>query len=300
MSGSFSRRALLQGLGALPVLAFAPVAHAADARLETLSDGAFTLPTGMLSRGASPQEIKAALSEAGLPTDVTRNPLNVSLLTRGDDLILFDCGAGPNFMAGAGKLAESLSAAKVDPARVKHVIFTHGHPDHLWGALDDFDTPAFAEATYHIAEAERDYWLSPKVYETLPEDRHAFAAGAQRILKALEPSLKTFKPGDEVTSGVMALDTRGHTPGHVSFDVAVGAETVTVLGDALTHPVFSFRYPDWAGGFDQEPERAIATRKRLLDKSASDRGRIVGYHLPAGGMGRVERAGAAYRFVAGA
>ncbi|HEY8580107.1 MAG TPA: MBL fold metallo-hydrolase [Beijerinckiaceae bacterium] len=295
-----SRRTVVQGLAAAATLAFAPVARAVDDRLETLSDGAFTLPTGLLSRGASPEEIKKALAEAGLPTDVTRNPLNVSLLTRGDARILFDCGAGQNFMPGAGKLADSLSAASVDPSSVKHVVFTHLHPDHLWGALDDFDAPAFPEATYHVAAAERDYWLSPKVYETLPEDRHAFAAGAQRILKALEPSLRVFKPGDEVAPGVMAIDTRGHTPGHVSFDVKVGSETITVLGDALTHPVFSFRHPDWAGGFDQEPERAVATRKALLDKTAAERGRIVGYHLPQGGMGRVERAGAAYRFVAGA
>ncbi len=284
-------------MGAAAGLVLTRVASAADAELKTLSDGAFTLPTGALSRSANGEQIKKALQNAGLATDVTRNPLNVSILIRGEDVILFDCGAGPNFLPGSGKLPDSLNAAGIAPERVKHVVFTHAHPDHLWGALDDFGSPAFPNAAYHMAAAERDFWFSPDVFKSLPEDRHSFAAGAQRIIKELDSVMKWFKAGDEIVSGVSAFDSRGHTPGHVSFDVRVGSETVTVLGDALTHSVISFQFPDWAGGFDQEPDRAIASRKRLLDRFSAEKSRIVGYHLPGGGIGRVEKAGAAYRFV---
>lgn len=291
------RQALAASLGVAGSLVWTRVAGAVGEELRTLSDGALTLPTGGLSRSANADQIKKALAEAGLATDVTQNPLNVSVLIRGDDVILFDCGSGPNFMPGAGKLPDSLNEAGIAPERVKHVVFTHAHPDHLWGALDDFGTPAFPNAAYHMAAAERDFWFSPDVYKSLPEDRHAFAAGAQRILKELDSVMKWFKAGDEVVSGVSAFDSRGHTPGHVGFDVRVGGETVSVVGDALTHGVISFRYPDWAGGFDQEPERAIASRKRLLDRFSADKSRIVGYHLPGGGIGRVERTGDSYRFV---
>ena len=37
----------------------------------------------------------------------------------------------------------------------------------------------------------------------------------------------------------------------------------------------------------------------LLDRLATDKLAIVGYHLPDGGMGRVERDGTAYRFASG-
>ncbi len=292
------RQGLAACLGAAASLVWTRVAGASGEELRTLSDGALTLPTGGLSRSANADQIKKALAEAGLATDVTQNPLNVSVLIRGDDVILFDCGSGPNFMPGAGKLPDSLNEAGIAPERVKHVVFTHAHPDHLWGALDDFGTPAFPNAAYHMAAAERDFWFSPDVYKNLPEDRHAFAAGAQRILKELDSVMKWFKAGDEVVSGVSAFDSRGHTPGHVGFDVRVGGETVAVVGDALTHGVISFRYPDWAGGFDQEPERAIASRKRLLDRFSAEKSRIVGYHLPGGGIGRVERSANFYRFVA--
>lgn len=291
------RQGLVAAMGAAVGLMWTRVAAASGEELKTLSDGALTLPTGGLSRTANAEQIKKALTDAGLPADVTRNPLNVSVLIRGDDVILFDCGSGPNFMPGAGKLPDSLSEAGIAPERVKHVIFTHAHPDHLWGALDDFDSPAFPNAAYHMAAAERDFWFSQDVYKNLPEDRHAFAAGAQRIVKELDSVMKWFKPGDEVVSGVSSFDTRGHTPGHVSFDVRVGGETVAVVGDAITHGVLSFQHPEWAGGFDHEPELAVATRKRLLDRFASQKTKIVGYHLPGGGIGRVERAGTSYRFV---
>ncbi len=291
------RQGLVAALGATASLAWTPIASAAGEELKTLSDGALTLPATALVRAADPEQLKKALQEAGLPADVTRNPINVPVLVRGDDVILFDCGSGPNFMPGAGKLSDSLNEAGIAPERVKHVVFTHAHPDHLWGALDDFGTPAFPNAAYHMAAAERDYWMSPDVYKTLPEDRHAFAAGAQRILKELDSVMKWFKPGDEVAPGVSSFASRGHTPGHVSFDVRVGNETISVVGDALTHGVISFQHPAWAGGSDQEPDEAVATRKRLLDRFSASKSRIVGYHLPAGGIGRVERAGAAYRFV---
>lgn len=271
----------------------------AGARLRVVSDGSFTLPGSMLARGVDRAELAAVLSGAGLPTDVSTSVLNVSALTEPDGVMLFDCGAGPNFMVGAGRLAESLKAASIEPDDVKHVFFTHAHPDHLWGAVDEFDTPAYPNAKYHISVAEWDFWFAPDVFSKLPEDRHSFAAGAQRILKILEPVVSRFRPGEEVAPGVAAIDTSGHTPGHVSFEVRRGSESAVVLGDALTHAVLSFQRPQWPGGFDQDPDKAVATRRTILDKFATEKSRIIGYHLSGGGAGRVERDGAAYKFVPG-
>jgi len=296
MSGA-TRRTFIAGGACALTLAPTTAARAKDAEFRTFSDGSLVLPASLLSPDASPEAIRAALAEAGLPEDVHAHSLNVSALLQGKDVILFDCGAGQNLMEGAGKLVDSLAQAGVSPEQVRHVAFTHAHPDHLWGALDDFDTPAFPNATYHLPAAERDFWFGADVYKQLPEDRHAFAAGAQRILRLLEPVLKTFRPGDEIAPGVASFEAGGHTPGHVGFDVRVGSEILTVVGDALTHAAISFRHPDWAGGFDHDPARAVATRKRLLDRLAGDGNRFVGYHLPQGGTGRVERAGAAWRFV---
>jgi hypothetical protein len=46
-----------------------------------------------------------------------------------------------------------------------------------------------------------------------------------------------------------------------------------------------------------DPQRAAAVRKTLLDKLATDRQRVNGFHLPLPGTGLVERGGSSYRFV---
>jgi len=47
---------------------------------------------------------------------------------------------------------------------------------------------------------------------------------------------------------------------------------------------------------DQDADLGAATRVALLDRLASDGSRVVGFHLPYPGEGRIERSGAAYRF----
>jgi glyoxylase-like metal-dependent hydrolase (beta-lactamase superfamily II) len=257
-----------------------------------LSDGGFEMPAAMLARDVAPDTIRNVARSTGVVTTV----LNVTCLRRGDQTIVFDCGSGAHFLPGTGRLAASLEAAGIAPDSVTHVLFTHLHPDHLWGALDDFDTPLFPNARWLADAAEVAYWTSPKVYEGLPEDRHAFAAGAQRVLKELGDRLETRTAGQDWVPGVTAFSTAGHTPGHVSFAFAEVEGPVYVLGDALTHPVISFAHPDWRPASDHEPDKAVATRRALLERAVAEKARIIGYHLP-GAIGRVEKQGAAYRFV---
>ncbi|KPH81562.1 hypothetical protein AE618_07365 [Bosea vaviloviae] len=295
------RRVLAAGAALLLPSAYMPASAQVVARtgvgsgnagVTVLSDGGFEMPAGMLARDVEAETIRSVARVSGPSTTV----LNVTCLRRGDQTIVFDCGSGANFLPGTGKLATSLETAGIAPDSVTHVLFTHLHPDHLWGALDDFDTPLFPNARWLADAAEVAYWTSPKVYEGLPEDRHAFAAGAQRVLKELGGRLETRQAGQDWAPGITAFGTPGHTPGHVSFGFTDAEGPVFVVGDALTHPVISFAHPDWRPASDHEPDRAVATRHALLERAVAEKARIIGYHLP-GAIGRVEKQGAAYRFV---
>ena len=97
--------------------------------------------------------------------------------------------------------------------------------------------------------------------------------------------------------GIYALDSAGHTPGHCSFELRSGSESALVVGDAITHHLISFEHADWPSGSDQDTEMGIKARSMLLDRLASEKMQIIGYHLPYPGTGYVERKDNAFRFV---
>ena len=157
----------------------------------------------------------------------------------------------------------------------------------------------FPKARHFLPAVERDYWLKPGMETSVPEAVRGGAIGTQRRLKELGDRIETSKPGAEILPGLALVDSAGHTPGHVCVHLRSGTDQLMIGGDALIEPVISFARPDWPWGPDWDKDRAIASRKRLLDMLATDKIPLVGYHLPWPGLGRVERAGSSYRFVQG-
>ncbi|HJZ45435.1 MAG TPA: MBL fold metallo-hydrolase [Hyphomicrobiaceae bacterium] len=308
---AFDRRRFLTRLGSFGLAGAAGIgvgqtgAHAAAAHtfphgeveITVVSDGHLTLAVDALVRNVEPARLAAVLALTDQSAQVSA-PTNVTLVKTKSDLILIDAGSGPNFMPTAGKLADNLASLGVDRTKVTKVVFTHGHPDHLWGTIDEFeDAPTFANASYVISAGEWNLWMSDDVLTKIPADRQNSAPGAKRNLSRIKDKVRTIKPGEDIAAGMRAIDTRGHTQGHISIEIAGGREPLIVLGDALTHPLISFAYPGWTPAADHEPDLGVATRMKLLDRLASDRSPVIGYHLPFPGRGRVERRGGAFAFV---
>lgn len=298
-----TRRRLLKLATALPLAQMARGAQAQSLSLgagllDTLSDGHLTLPREFILGSLSEAEAGPILAAHGISGDTITPPCNLTLWRDGPRKVLFDAGSGAGFMPSAGKMADALDAVGVSAEEITHVIFTHAHPDHLWGVLDDFDDPTFANASYMIGQAEWDYWTDPTTVESIDAARAAFAVGAARRLAEIEDRMEFIKPGQEVLPGILAHDSPGHTPGHTAFEIRQGSEAVIVVGDAIGNGHLALARPNWPSGSDQDPETGIATRTRLLDMLATDHMTMVGFHLPQGGLGRVERHNDAYRFVA--
>ncbi|KPF61085.1 MBL fold metallo-hydrolase [Rhizobium sp. AAP116] len=294
--GAFGAAALL---GPQRVWASAQIAFG-DVRIDTLSDGNLMLPADFILGGMPEEELKVVVEAFGLSRDQLTPPCNVTLLRDGTHTVLFDVGAGPDFQPSAGKLAEALNLLDVPAEDVTHVVFTHAHPDHLWGVLDEFDEPVFVNAAHLIGRTEFDYWTNPDTVASIDSARTTFAVGAARRLSAMVENLTLLEDGADVLPGVIAHLTPGHTPGHMSFRVGEGKDAVMVVGDAIGNHHVAFVHPEWKSGSDQDAEMAARTRMMLLDDMARDKTAIIGFHLPDGGIGRVEKEGQGYRFVAGA
>src|SRR4026207_1030159 len=144
---------------ALPAFAASPYAFRHGAFDVTVaSDGHLVLPTSFLAPDAPPPEREVILKAGGQTREPHNPPTNLPQIRAGNDLILVDMGSGDRFMPTAGKLWDNLKAAGIDKARITKVVFTHGHPDHLWGTVDELDDLMIPDAAFYVGAVEWDFW----------------------------------------------------------------------------------------------------------------------------------------------
>lgn len=258
-----------------------------------VSDGPLTLPTASrIFSGPGKDALDAALSATGQATDAVRVEQNCLLLETGGKRVLFDNGLGSEKLYGpdSGKLLASLAEAGVDPASIDAMVLTHAHSDHCWGTMGDDGTPNFPNATLYISSAEMDYWQS----DPPGERRQRSIAGVRRHLLPLRERMRFIRDGEEFLPGVQAWFTPGHTPGHMAFLFSGGW---CLTGDVAFHDPISYAFPEAESAFDVDPQLAVATRRRLLDRLADEHMQVIGYHHPWPGLGRVTRTAGTFRFI---
>lgn len=125
-----------------------------EIRLDVVSDGSLTLPGSFIFDPMPKTELAQILAKYQQPADILTPPCNITLMRYEDRTVLFDVGSGLDFAPSSGILLKSLEALDVTPEEITDVVFTHVHPDHLWGLLDDFDDILFPDATFMIGQKE--------------------------------------------------------------------------------------------------------------------------------------------------
>ncbi len=232
-----------------------------------------------------PAEEVAAYAEAHfLPGDQMEIGFTPTIVDTGSGLVLFDTGNGGD----AGQLVSRMMAAGIDPADIATVVITHMHPDHVGGLMSG-DAPTFANAEYVTGATEFNAWTSG---DAVPD--HVVA----NVLP-LADRFRMIEPGDDVVSGITAIEAYGHTPGHMAYNVESEGKRLIVTADAANHYVVSLQKPDWHVRFDMDKEAAAQTRKDLFGMIAADKVPFVGYHMPFPSIGYIEPMDSAgFRYVA--
>jgi glyoxylase-like metal-dependent hydrolase (beta-lactamase superfamily II) len=262
-----------------------------------VSDGYITVPIDIVAPEGSPEQREDILMRTGNPeAGLVESKTNIPLIRKGGDLIIVDIGSGNKYQPSDGRLSANLAASGIDAGAVTKVVFTHAHPDHVWGTLTESGSLRFPNATYYVGAAEWNFWMDPDYRNNMPSVLHEFAEGAQRDLGAIRDRVVMLKPGDDIVTGLRALDTAGHTPGHLSLEMA-GGEGLIISADAATNEIASFQHPKALFGYDTIPDLAIQNRARLIERAAADRIKLLGYHWTYPGVGFAERRGSGYRYV---
>jgi glyoxylase-like metal-dependent hydrolase (beta-lactamase superfamily II) len=271
-----------------------------DIAVRTVADGhrTFPLPDDFI-RNAGRVEINEALAEAGMPPDEMTIVFNPVLLESSGRRILIDTGNGPGDPgATAGYLMANLAGAGIDPAGIDLVVISHFHGDHINGLVAKDGSAAFPNAAISVPEREWDFWMDEGERSRAPAGRMQQLFGnVARVFGSLGDRVSRFAWDREVAPGITAVGTPGHTPGHTSFAVSSGCESLFVQSDVTNHPALFVRRPGWRAQFDQDPAMAEATRRRVYEMLVSESMPVQGFHFPFPSRGRAERTRDGYRLV---
>jgi glyoxylase-like metal-dependent hydrolase (beta-lactamase superfamily II) len=221
-------------------------------------------------------------------------PVNNFLIRRGGKTILIDAGAGNTMQPTLGKLPENLRAAGIEPAAVTHIVMTHLHPDHANGLVDDSGNPHYPNAEIVVHATEADFWMAADV----ANDEARVKGNRARTKINLKPyvdRIRRVRDGEEF-SGFIPVLAPGHTPGHTCWLLAAGSGGFMALGDVVHLSAIQISHPDTALTYDLDKNRAVQSRKRILDMAASERLAIAGAHVNAPGFGYVVRKGSSFAF----
>ena len=77
--------------------------------------------------------------------------------------------------------------------------------------------------------------------------------------------------------GVEAMASYGHTPGHTLYRT----DDKLIVGDIMHGLALQMEYSDFCARFDMDHEKAIASRKAVLEQVKKEGWTMFGMHFPS-------------------
>ena len=254
-----------------------------DIAIATVNDGMIPATFDHIV-GADPAACEAEHRAASRPMPPWLT-LNTFLIETADRLMLVDAGYADT-IPGVGRLLPNLAVLGVRPADIDAVLMTHLHADHDAGLITKEGAAVFPRAELVVHEDELTFWRDDSNIARLSEGQKSDFTLATTVLAAYADRLRPVRAGD-VASGVSAVPTPGHTPGHTAWRISSGGEQLLIWGDVIHLPGVQFAIPEASVIYDLDTRAAATARRRVLDMVSTDRIPVAGVHLDFPGYGRV-------------
>lgn len=240
-------------------------------------------------------------------------PIQAFLLRTPRSLILVDACVGndktlpkmPFWNAmRSNRFLAALTAAGAAPCDVTHVLCTHLHVDHVGWTTRRQDgrwVPTFPNARVLATQADLDHACA--AFERWP-DGTAGMIWRESIAPLLEAGcFDVVAPNHRVEPAVRLRPSPGHTPGHVSVEIAAprGAVSESVAGGGaitgdLMHSPLQVLAPDLSPSVDVDGALSAQSRRVFLEEAADSRRLVLGTHFPLPSAGHVVRSGEGFRW----
>lgn len=257
-----------------------------------VSDGTYALAADRLFTNAPEHELREALQRHGLkPDEVPVSETCLVVQTR-EQVVLIDTGMETGVSPTVGKLLQNLEADNIESADIDLVVLTHCHGDHIGGLTDADGKLAFPNARYVMWKGGWEFWMSEETRAEIQPDRAEFL---DRKLLPIRDRLQLLEEDGEIVPSIHALGAAGHQPGHMMVEISSGNEKLLYISDSLLHAL-NLEFPDWYAVYDRDPERAIAARRKLLERAATERLMLLAFHFDFPGLGYISREGEEWRW----
>jgi glyoxylase-like metal-dependent hydrolase (beta-lactamase superfamily II) len=202
------------------------------------------------------------------------------VITDGEHTIMIDSGIGEVAQEGmtAGLMPEAVDALGIERESIETVVYTHMHYDHVGGSQRDGEV-VFPNARHVFHFKEWDHW------KTVDND---FGKAARNIVTPLiDGDLVDFIDADTaVVPGITAVESFGHTPGHLAVSIISDGTRTLVGGDVSNHP-FQVEHPHWSLPVDNDYRAAARTRDRIFEEIKDTDTTYVAPHYPMPGIGKI-------------
>jgi glyoxylase-like metal-dependent hydrolase (beta-lactamase superfamily II) len=268
-----------------------------DFEVTALSDGTVKLPVGKLLGNTTPEKVASVLSQNFLQ-DPLETSVNGYLINTGSKLILIDTGAANLFGPTLGNLINNLKASGYQPEQVDEVYITHMHADHVGGLMSG-DKLTFPNAIVRADQHDVDYWLSQANLDAAPAESKGFFMGAMASVNPYVKAgkLKPFSGNTELTPGIKASSSYGHTAGHTTFVIESKGQKLVLWGDLMHVASVQFPEPSVVMGFDSDKKLAEIERKKAFTDAAKQGYWVAGAHLSFPGIGHLRTVDQGYVWI---